>query len=65
MTGTISEKTDTILHTLLYPRDVFEKMADASWGISKTTGKKEPDDLVFTRQMASLYNKDSYDVIFH
>ena len=29
MTGTISEKTDTILHTLLYPRDVFEKMADA------------------------------------
>ena len=61
MTGTISEKTDTILHTLLYPRDVFEKMADASWGISKTTGKKEPDDLVFTRQMASLYNKDSYD----
>ena len=61
MTGTISEKTDTILHTLLYPRDVFEKMADASWGISKTTGEKEPDDLVFTRQMASLYNKDSYD----
>lgn len=36
-------------------------MADASWGISKTTGEKEPDDLVFTRQMASLYNKDSYD----
>ena len=61
MTGTISEKTDTILHTLLYPRDVFEKMADASWGISKTTGEKEPDDLVFARQMASLYNKDSYD----
>ena len=61
MTGTISEKTDTILHTLLYPRDVFEKMADASWGISKTTGEKEPDDLVFPRQMASLYNKDSYD----
>ena len=61
MTGTISEKTDTILHTLLYPRVVFEKMADASWGISKTTGEKEPDDLVFTRQMASLYNKDSYD----
>ena len=61
MTGTISEKTDTILHTLLYPRDVFEKMADACWGISQTTGEKKPDDLVFTRQMASLYNKDSYD----
>lgn len=61
MTGTISEETDAILHTLLYSRDVFEKMADASWGISKTTGKKEPDDLVFTRQMAALYNKDAYD----
>ena len=61
MTGAISKETDAILHTLLYPRDVFEKMADASWGISKTTGEKEPDDLVFTRQMASLYNKDSYD----
>ena len=61
MTGVISEKTDEILHTLLYPRDVFEKMADASWGISKTTGEKEPDDLVFTRQMAALYNKGAYD----
>ena len=61
MTGEISEKTDEILHTLLYPRDVFEKMADASWGISKTTGEKEPDDLAFTRQMAALYNKDAYD----
>ena len=61
MTGTISEETDAILHTLLYPRDVFEKMADASWGISKTTGEKEPDDLVFTRQMAALYKKDAYD----
>ena len=61
MTGTISEETDAILHTLLYSRDVFEKMADASWGISKTTGEKELDDLVFTRQMAALYNKDAYD----
>ena len=61
MIGTISEETDAILHTLLYSRDVFEKMADASWGISKTTGEKEPDDLVFTRQMAALYNKDAYD----
>ena len=61
ITGTISEETDAILHTLLYSGDVFEKMADASWGISKTTGEKEPDDLVFTRQMAALYNKDAYD----
>ena len=39
----------------------LKKMTDASWGINKTTGKKEPDDLVFIRQMATLYNKDAYD----
>ena len=61
ITGKISEKTEVALHTLLYPRDVFESMADASWGISRTTGEKEADDLVFTRQMAALYNKDAYD----
>lgn len=60
-TGMISTKTDAVLRTLLYPREVFEKMADASWGISRTTGEKEPEDLVFTRQMAALYNKNAYD----
>lgn len=60
-TGTISAKTDAVLRTLLYPREVFEKMADASWGVSRTTGEKEPEDLVFTRQMAALYNKNAYD----
>ncbi|MCI7123906.1 NAD(P)H-dependent oxidoreductase [Mogibacterium sp.] len=60
-TGMISAKTDAVLRTLLYPRDVFEKMADASWGINRTTGEKEPEDLVFTRQMAALYNKNAYD----
>lgn len=60
-TGMISAKTDAVLRTLLYPRDVFEKMADASWGIHRTTGEKEPEDLVFTRQMAALYNKNAYD----
>lgn len=60
-TGMISAKTDAVLRTLLYPRDVFEKMADASWGIHRTTGEKEPEDLVFTRQMAALYNKSAYD----
>ena len=60
-TGMISAKTDAVLRTLLYPKDVFEKMADASWGINRTTGEKEPEDLVFTRQMAALYNKNAYD----
>ena len=49
------------LNTLLYPKEVFESMADASWGINKTTGEKEPEDLILTRQMAVLYNKDAYD----
>lgn len=60
-TGMISAKTDAVLRTLLYPREVFEKMADASWGINRTTGEKEPEDLVFTRLMAALYNKSAYD----
>jgi multimeric flavodoxin WrbA len=59
--GGISEETMENLNTLLYPKDVFESMADASWGINKTTGEKEPEDLILTRQMAVLYNKDAYD----
>ena len=61
ITGKISEKTDAARHSLLYPRDVFESMADASWGISRTTGEKEADELVFSRQIAVLYNKDTFD----
>ena len=58
--GSISESTHKKLEALIYPKDVFEKMADASWGISHS-GEKLPDDLTFTKQMAALYNKDSYD----
>lgn len=35
LTGTISADTKERLSELLYPRDVFERMADASWGIDK------------------------------
>ncbi|MBR6341146.1 MAG: NAD(P)H-dependent oxidoreductase [Treponema sp.] len=59
--GGISEQTKADLETLLYPKEIFEKMADASWGVSRENGQKETEDLVFTRQMASLYNKNSYD----
>ena len=59
--GNISETTRRKLLTLLYPKEVFETMADASWGISPDTQEKEPDALIFTRQMAALYNKDAYD----
>ena len=59
--GKISGETEGELHKLLYPKEVFEEMADASWGISRDTGEREPDDLIFTRQMAALYRKDAYD----
>ena len=57
----ISEDAKEKLRELLYPRDVFEKMADASWGVEKKSGEKEDPVLTFTRQMAALYNKDSFD----
>jgi hypothetical protein len=59
--GTIREETEAKLKALLYPREVFEKMADASWGISKDSGEKEEESLIFTRQMAALYNRECFD----
>lgn len=59
--GRIREETETKLKALLYPREIFEKMADASWGISKDSGEKEEESLIFTRQMAALYNRDRFD----
>ena len=59
--GGISNETRERLNKLLYPREVFEEMADASWGVSKDGTGKEAEDLSFTRQMAALYNKDAYD----
>lgn len=55
----ISEETTAKLHELLFPRDVFERMADASWGITQT-GEKEDFSLTFTKQMAALYNPAAY-----
>ncbi len=34
-TGDISAETNEKLHTLIYSKDIFEKMADASWGVSR------------------------------
>ena len=59
--GKISQEVKKELQTLLFPKETFEKMADASWGVDKTTGQTEAEDLIFTRQMALLYNKNSYD----
>ena len=57
----ISAETKAELARLLLPKQVFETMADASWGVDRETGEKESGALSFTRQMAALYNKASYD----
>jgi len=60
LTGGISAGTQADLDRLLFPRDVFERMADASWGVDRETGERESDTLVFTRQMATLYRKENW-----
>lgn len=59
--GEILPETRERLQELLYSRDVFEKMADASWGISRESGEAEEESLIFTKQMAALYQRNSYD----
>lgn len=58
--GEILPETREKLNQLLYPREIFEKWADMSWGVEKTDGEKESDALIFTRNMAVLYRKESY-----
>lgn len=60
ITGEILTETKEKLNQLLYPREIFERWADLSWGIEKLNEKKESDALIFTREMAVLYKKESY-----
>lgn len=60
--GGITEATEERLREPLFPREAFEKMADASWGVSREDGGKKTDPAVsFTKQMAALYNPSSWD----
>lgn len=59
--GKISENTRNNLRELLFKKEVFEAMADASWGIEKENADQNEECLIFTRQMAALYNKASYE----
>ncbi len=59
--GGISPSSYAKLNEFLFPRETFEAMADASWGVNKESGKKDPEALIFTRQMAALFKKESYD----
>lgn len=64
--GAVTARTRELLSQLLVPRDVFEEMADADWGIQAArsagkTGDVTPDvSLNFTRQMAALYKKEAW-----
>lgn len=67
--GRIHAETLEELAEPLYPRNVFEKLADASWGITKDERSETPSDnsLNFTTQMAALYKPDGVERIveFH
>jgi hypothetical protein len=60
--GAISAETQAELAKPLYPKDVFEKMADVSWDVPKRddSGENAHSDggLNFTKQMAALYIPD-------
>lgn len=58
--GGIRKSTRTELEQLLYPKETFEAMADASWGIDRESGEKDSEALIFTKQMAALYHKAAY-----
>jgi multimeric flavodoxin WrbA/putative sterol carrier protein len=65
--GAISLETQTELATPLYAREAFEKMADASWGVSESGTPTGDDSLNFTTQMAALYKPDGKERVleFH
>ncbi len=54
----ISQETMAKLSQPLFPRTVFENMADASWNIDRSGNKPADESLSFTRQMAALYQPD-------
>ncbi|MDR2211371.1 MAG: NAD(P)H-dependent oxidoreductase, partial [Spirochaetaceae bacterium] len=58
MRGGIRTETEAALGELLFPKETFEAMADASWNITGGhSGAQTGEDksLNFTRQMAALY----------
>ena len=56
--GSIHKETQAKLSEPLYPRDVFEKMANASWSIAESESTPSDDSINFTTQMAALYRPD-------
>jgi putative NADPH-quinone reductase len=65
--GGVRAETLATLSEPLYPREAFEKMADASWGTAESgvaPGDAQADEsLRFTQQMAALYSPDGAERI--
>lgn len=61
MAGGIREETKERLEELLFAKETFEAMADASWGIDQESGERQEESLIFTKQMAALYRTDAWD----
>ena len=61
--GGIDKDTREKLSELIMEKEIFEQMADASWGVEKDGDKTVHKDksYIFTKQMAALYNKSSFD----
>lgn len=60
LNGEISQNCQQNLDEPLYPKEVYEKMADASWGVKKEGEEKGSAAFTFTKQMGALYNKESF-----
>lgn len=58
--GGIAGGTRAKLSELLYPREVFEQMADAEWGAQSASDEPDDGSFGFTKQMAALYNTSSW-----
>lgn len=71
--GGILAETQKQLAEPLFPRTVFEKMADASWDVVRNEGTESSaeistdESLGFTKQMAALYRPDGVERVleFH
>lgn len=59
--GAITQASRTRLDELLYPRETFEQMADASWGVSDDGAAPSSQAISFTRQMAALYDPTAWE----
>lgn len=63
VTGKIQTNTQAKLASPLLARETYEKLANASWGLTQEKDRKieaKDEGFIFTSQMAALYNKDSW-----